>query len=97
MYYYDKDKQRILNLDHFAIYKVVFSDGQYEVRAFYATAPPEWNGKTAEPWEVLCKGSKDVCERFLQDFSITIEAAKPIKKLSVNTATTSRTQARGGR
>ena len=65
MHYYDENNHKILNLDHFATYKVFRMEGEYEVRAFYATCPPERQNARIEPWEVLCKGSEHKCHTFL--------------------------------
>ena len=74
MHYCDENNHKILNLNHFAFYNVVIHDGQHEVRAFYATPPPQWGGKQGEPWEVLCKGTEHDCHTFLKKFATKIEA-----------------------
>ena len=76
MHYYDGNTHKILNLDHFAFYNVVIHDGQHEVRAFYATPPPERQNAQPEPWEVLCKGNENECHTFLSDLANLIEAKK---------------------
>ena len=76
MHYYDGNNHRILNLDHFATYKVFTTGEGYEVRAFYATPPPETQNAKPETWEVLCKGSEHECHTFLSKFANLIDAEK---------------------
>ena len=72
--YYLTNSDLLLNLAHFATYGISIHEGQHEVRAHYATPPPEKQNAKQRPWEVLYRGTEQSCKTFLSRFATSIKA-----------------------